>query len=231
MVKNELLKLIEEAFDRPRMYGIYQGVRKFKHGQLLKNVWFVNSIKNDANIACESDLEKKLCLHMEFEKKVVSYRPQPFKIKLQDFSYTPDFIVKLDSGLYSIREAKRLHEANSDFYQDRFTLIRAFCERHGVMFEVFTDEDLENSTLKRHEFLYHCLRGSKPSMTLIKNCYLALIRTGFQISTIRESHKLVESLGFNSNLVVHLIAKGFLESNICERLGSDSYVSLKGGMK
>lgn len=231
MVKNELLTLIDEAFERPRSFGIYQGVRKFKHGQLFKNVWFVNSIKNDANIACESDLEKKLCLHMEFENNVMSYRPQPFKIKLQGFSYTPDFIVKLDSGLYTIREAKRRHEANSDFYQHRFTVIREFCQSHGVMFEVFTDEDLESSTLKRHEFLYHCMRGSKPSMKLIQNCYRALLHAEFKITTISHAQKLVESLGFNANLIVHLIARGFLESNICEQLGNDSYVALKGVMK
>ncbi len=229
MVNNKLLALIYEAFKRPRTYGVYQGVRKFKHGQLCNNVWFTHSIKNNANIACESDLEKKLCLYMEFENEVEKYRPQPFKLSLDDFTYTPDFVVQLDSGLFEIREVKRRLEAESKHYKDRFFVIRKYCEQLGVSFRVFTEEELLTESLKSKSLIYHLLRGTSANDSQIETCYEALVDSQIQTTTLAHIQTLVVNLGFPPTHALHMVAKGYLECTITPALGINSKVVLGGG--
>jgi hypothetical protein len=229
MVTNELIRLIDEAYERPRHFGIYQGVRKFKHGQLFKNVWFCHSIKNQANIACESDLEKQLCMCMEFEEDVLTYRPQPFKMVFPGFSYTPDFIVLLKSGLYEIREAKRECEAKARLYQDRFDLVREHCLLQGVSFKVFTETNLHKASMRKRDFLYHLMRGTSATEQELEDCYKTLFRIQFKTAPFIELKELVKSLGFNPGLIIHLIARNLLISNLDFNTGNNAYVTFPGG--
>ena len=229
MVKNELKQLIEEAYARRRKFGIYQGVRKFTHGEMCKNVWFMHSIKNQANIACESDLEKQLCMSMEFEKNVQSYRPQPFKLKFDDFSYTPDFIVKCESGLYKIREAKRQSEAESSKYKEKFEEVTHYCAQHGVDFEIFTENDIHKSVLKTQSFLYHLMRGKTVNPKTVQACYQALQKHNIKTARLSEVRRFVESLGFESVVIIQLISRGLLTSNLAPHSLKNAYVSLVGG--
>ncbi|HEC75288.1 MAG TPA: hypothetical protein ENI26_13105 [Methylophaga aminisulfidivorans] len=229
MVKNELKQLIDEAYERPRRFGIYQGVRKFKHGEMFKNVWFMHSIKNRANIACESDLEKHLCMHMEFENAVESYRPQPFKLKFDDFSYTPDFLVKCKNGLYKIREAKRLAEAESSKYKEKFEVVTQYCNKHGVDFEIFTEADISKKVLITQNFVYHLMRGKPVSPADMEACYQALKKQDIKTAKLLDVRDFVESLGFDSIVIIQLIAQGILKSNIAPHSVKNAYVSMIGG--
>lgn len=229
MVKNELRQLIDEAYQRPRRFGIYQGVRKFKHGEMFKNVWFMHSIKNRANIACESNLKKHLCMHMEFENAVESYRPQPFKLKFNDFSYTPDFLVKCKTGLYKIREAKRLAEAESSEYKEKFEVVTQYCKEHGVDFELFTEADIPKKVLIKQNFLYHLMRGKPVCPDNKKACYQALKKQDIKTAKLSDVRHYVESLGFDPVVIIQLIAQGILESNIAPHFVKNAYVSMNGG--
>lgn len=229
MVKYELKQLINEAYRRQRRFGIYQGVRKFKHGEMFKNVWFMHSMKNRANIACESDLEKHLCMHMEFENAVESYRPQPFKLKFDDFSYTPDFLVKCKTGLYKIREAKRLAEAESSEYKEKFEVVTQYCNEHGVDFEIFTETDIPKKVLIKQSFLYHLMRGKPVNPANMKACYQALKKQDIKTAKLSDVRDYLESLGFDSYVIIQPIARGILESNIAPHFVKNAYVSLIGG--
>lgn len=228
MVKSELNNLIDEAFERRRRFGIYQGVRKFKHGEMFKNVWFTHSLKNQANIACESDLEKLLCMTMEFENAVKSYRPQPFKLKFDGFTYTPDFIVKLESGLYVIREAKRKAEAESSEYQEKFKVISHYCNSYGVEFEVFTESNINKSVQLKQNFLYHLMRGQQISAQDTEACFHILKNKNIKIALLNDVRDLIESLGFNAAALIRLIAIGLLHSNIEPRNVRHAYISVNG---
>lgn len=227
METNALKHQIDIAFERERLYGLQQGIRKFKHGEMYKNVWFVHSIKNNANIACESDIEKQLCMNMEFEEAIRRYRPQPFKLKFADFSYTPDFIVEFHNGLYAVREAKRRAEAESNHYKERFEIIRQYCEANGVSFEVFTDNDLSKTDSNNRDFLYHLIRGSAVDEQAIHDCLSFLHKSNIEPTPLSVVRKFVAEQGFNPDVITHLIVRGSLISNLSQETGMNAYVSLR----
>jgi hypothetical protein len=221
-MENNLIKQIQKAFSKEKEHGTYHGVRKFKHGQLLKNVWFVHSYKNNANIACESDIEKKLCLYTEFEPNVIAYRPQPLKMYVDDFAYTPDFVVKLKSGLYCIREAKRESEALSKHYKDRFKLISEYCKKFGVDFQVYTDVQLKQALTQSHELIYHFARGIKVSKQALDDCFQLLNQHSITKSTIGDLQEWVENTGFDKHILFPMILQGMLSLDYHSKIDTNS---------
>lgn len=75
--------------------------RNLKHSR-VKNLYKFPSQKNNSIFTVESTLEHNACFHLEYSFNVKSFAAQPegfyYDYNDKSLSYTPDFLVRLDSG-------------------------------------------------------------------------------------------------------------------------------------
>ena len=111
-----------------------------------KVVGFLPSVKNNRQVAWESQLEKKACLLFEFSPIVARYREQPITIGFPSGGcirkYTPDFELHLNTGQRIYVEVKPASKLADDELKTKFRAIDAFWQQHGCYFIVITDEEL-----------------------------------------------------------------------------------------
>jgi hypothetical protein len=123
------------------------------------------SVKNTRSISFESALEKDVFLSMEFDKTILSYEEQPFKVghsmNNKVIYYYPDCFIKYKPELTKkdlIVEVKTMAELNDVKKQDKlnrkFTAIKSFAEANGFDFKVVTDDDIRGQLLDNRKFLY-----------------------------------------------------------------------------
>lgn len=131
-----------------------------------KVVGFLPSVKNNRQVAWESQLEKKACLLFEFSPIVVSYREQPVTISFPSGGcirkYTPDFELKLNTGQLIYVEVKPVNKLSDHNLMDKLRDIDTFWQKHGCFFIVTTDEELNqparhsNLAFLRTYLSHHC---------------------------------------------------------------------------
>lgn len=131
-----------------------------------KVVGFMPSVKNNRQVAWESQLEKKACLLFEFSPIVVSYREQPITISFPSGGYirkyTPDFELQLNTGQYIYVEVKPASKLADDELRVKLCDIDTFWRQHGCYFIVITDDELNqpirqsNLSFLRPYLSYQC---------------------------------------------------------------------------
>jgi hypothetical protein len=159
MENQNLIELIEKAFDKKPEFGVLHGVRILRKGRPNKRIIKFFSRKNNAHIPCESRLEAARALQLEFDSNVTSYRSQPLRIFTPDTHYVPDFLIKRNDGLYEFNEVKPRAKLISDVVMQRLDSIAEYVRQFGV--ELYTvDETTLNKEPDRHnrEYLYRHVR-------------------------------------------------------------------------
>ena len=132
----------------------------------VKNIVRFPSVKSNGG---KSILESKYCLHLEFDKAVASYSPQPQTFRLNTpvgpVRYTPDFLVNYHSGLICYVEVKPLLQSLKSDYQNLFTCFRDYIETPNVKF-IHVDENMiyQKPLINNYEFLYKFLKRPEIDM-------------------------------------------------------------------
>ena len=96
----------------------------------VKNIYKFPAIKGGNKIiTLESGLEQQYCLHLEFDPRVIAYRPQPKTFEVHgengETKYTPDFQLQLFENRVCFVEVKPAHEAAKSEYQIKFDSFRS----------------------------------------------------------------------------------------------------------
>ena len=122
----------------------------------------------------ESILESKYCLHLEFDPKVKSYRPQPKTFIIasddQDIKYTPDFEVTYFSGEKVYIEVKPLEIAKSYYYQELFEYFELYLQDSNESFQVVDETYIfQEPLLSNFEKLYQFRKRASLDMGLLHN--------------------------------------------------------------
>ncbi|WP_169303169.1 TnsA endonuclease N-terminal domain-containing protein [Thalassotalea mangrovi] len=114
------------------------------------------SHKNGCHMWCETYLEEKHALTLEFDNSVRSYTSQPGSLLINGKRYTPDFLVDYHSGKAEWHEVKhsgvikRTPDFKKTFRLNRIGLLEAF----KIKLKLFTEEHLENFNIGVLKELY-----------------------------------------------------------------------------
>ncbi|MBM7070681.1 Tn7 transposase TnsA N-terminal domain-containing protein [Shewanella sp. 202IG2-18] len=100
----------------------------------------------------ESSLEADLCYHLEFDKNVLSYQPQPpkifFRYKNELHEYTADFLVNYRDGTIRYIEVKFNKDIERiDDFDERNAAIEMTLESKGFEFQVLTEDEIRRKPL------------------------------------------------------------------------------------
>lgn len=134
-------------------------VRKIKKSYISCTGYF-SSYKKQQHIAYESVLERDFYMLLEFNKDVLSYHEQPFRIYYDLFGkqtrYTPDVLVTYNDGSQKVFEIKYQKEIDTvEGLKEKLSLLESVIpEQKSIPFEVFTDQGIERIYLDNAQFLY-----------------------------------------------------------------------------
>jgi len=123
-------------------------------------VGYFKSYKNNNQLAFESILERDFFTILEFDKNVVAYKEQPFTLRYKlnsvNTKYTPDVLVDYEDGSQKVFEVKYQDEinANTELQDKLANLKNEIKKQKNLVFEIFTDEDLNDIYLNNCMFLY-----------------------------------------------------------------------------
>ncbi len=140
-------------------YNIGMSIRKIKKSYISSTGYF-KSYKNNKQIAFESILERDFYMMLEYDNDVDSYSEQPFRLYYELFGkrtrYTPDTLVKYNSGSEKIFEVKYQKDILADIdLQAKLKILKdVIPEQKSLPFEVFTDEHINDTYLKNAKFIY-----------------------------------------------------------------------------
>jgi len=116
--------------------------RKIKNVGSRKNIGTFPSLKLNRLVWWESLIERDFLYLLEFDKTVLSYQEQPFRIGYtfegKRHSYTPDLFVQR-SNKQQIVEVKPAKKFLDEGFIKFCRIISAVCEEHGYEFVVVTD--------------------------------------------------------------------------------------------
>jgi hypothetical protein len=100
-------------------------------------------LKHKQLVIYRSQVELDYAYLLEHDSLVISYKPQPFKIRYmldgKFRRYTPDFLVEM-VGKRLVVEVKPKGKAEREDFQALFHVIYQICRREGYEFIVATDE-------------------------------------------------------------------------------------------
>lgn len=121
---------------------------------------FFPSIKNGRSMGFESLLEKWLFLSLEFDDSVKKYLEQPitleYKLKNRKYPYHPDCLIEYYDGSKRLIEAKYTtdFEEFAEELERKFNVAREYADKNGMVFDVFTENDITEIELSNFIFLY-----------------------------------------------------------------------------
>lgn len=202
-------------------------VRTPKNTGTLKNIGKFPSLKNKSTVWFESHLERDFIYLTEFDKNVIKYQEQPFKVKYllngKIRQYTPDFLIKRQDKK-EIVEVKPQHKIENEEFIKFSTQIKAFLAGEGYEYLVVTDltirrqPRLANTKLfwryaripitTRTEVLIQELLGDLSSISFSELC-LFLSRSGEQ-----------------KELIYALLFHGYLLTDIEKPITGESLISI-----
>jgi hypothetical protein len=134
-------------------------VRKIGRGRPGVHIIQFPSEKNQCVIPVEGRLEADMCLLLEFDPSIRSYRSQPLTVRLEDehgfFNHTPDFEVQPTEGPAYLLEVKPHARASQAFRARRIEVAR----------QHFLGMDLDYALRTEHHIRI------EPRITILRNLY------------------------------------------------------------
>lgn len=195
-----------------------------KNTGTLKNIGKFPSLKNKSTIWFESHLERDFIYLIEFDKSVVRYQEQPFKIKYflngKQLLYTPDFFVERQDKKQVVEIKPQSKAEKSEFVHFSKVITNHLAEKDYEYF-VITDSTirlqprLSNIQLlwryarfpinTKHKILLHELFGESLQFSFLEVCSF--------LSQAKEQKELVYALLFHGYLVTD-IEKPITENSV-----------------
>ena len=193
----------------------------------LKNIGKFPSLKNRATVWFESHLERDFIYLIEFDKNVIKYQEQPFKIKYyldgKRHFYTPDFFVERREKKQVI-EIKPQFKTEDEEFIDFSNQMKSFFAREDYEFLVITDLTIRlQPRLSNIKLLW---RYSRLPITTKQQI---LIHELFGNSSSISFSEISSSLGQTNQpkeLVYALIFHGYLMTDLEQQLTEKSIISV-----
>jgi len=141
------------------LYNSNMSIRKIKKSYLSCTGYFA-SYKNNNQIAFESVMERDLFMILEFDDNVLKYEEQPIRVYYpynnKTRRYTPDVLITYKDNSQKLIEVKYASEltTNKNLAEKISILKMYFLKEHSLIFELFTDEDIDTQYLDNLKFLY-----------------------------------------------------------------------------
>ncbi|MBD3667736.1 MAG: TnsA endonuclease N-terminal domain-containing protein [Kangiella sp.] len=204
-----MLQELKELFNRESYTpGHWQGHRKLTKGKKSKRITMFASRKNGFSMPCESSLEKNYCYHLEFDDAIKEYRTQGIQFEIEDFKYTPDFILLTRLTTFEIVEIKPGSELENPEVSLRLSKVKDYFSSVGMPFSIVTDEVTEQQPeLDNYKYVYRAAQlPFKPSL---QERALNLIRK-LDSLTVIEIRQVLELGGLPPSLLEFLIVNGKL---------------------
>jgi hypothetical protein len=190
-----------------------------------KVVGFLPSVKNNRQVAWESQLEKKACLLFEFSPIVVSYREQPVTISLSNDGrirkYTPDFELRLTTGQRVYVEVKPSGKLANVELKTKLRNIDTYWKQHGCYFIVITDEELNQPARQSNLSFLRSYLSHPCSVDLIEQSRSWLSR--------RQAVTLLDLAEFTGSLscAYSLLAQGHIRFDLDLPIELDSLLTIQ----
>ncbi len=222
---------LESLLNKESLKGVLQGNRKLWKGVTGKRIVFFPSIKNNAQMPCESRLEAANCIDLEFNNEVRSYRTQPFTIKLnKKDTYTPDTLHIDHLGSLTVREVKFSGALQCNELRIRLAKINSIFLKHGISFVVLTEKQLQTSPhVENRKFLYRCSHLHFHDFQLNQACeLLPSSPSNYTLGLFRSDCK---KLGLEPLIADKLLFTGMALYKQEKKLNSNSLVWRSGGLK
>lgn len=201
--------------------------RKITNSGTLKNIGKFPSIKNEKLVWFESHLERDFIYLIEFDKSIIRYREQPFKVEYlldgKKRNYFPDFLVERE-GRKQVIEIKPQSKTEKDEFVHFSRVMKNRLTELGYEYLVITDSTirlqpkLSNIQLlwryarypvnTKHKILLYELFSNSASFSLAQVCVF--------LTQAKESIELIYALLFH----------GYLLTNIEKPITSNSIVTM-----
>lgn len=134
----------------------------FRPGFRTHNVGYFASRINQALVTFESSLEKHACTVFESYPEVVSYRTQPYGVRLyfHDKFRTvyPDFELVLNDGL-ALVDIRYEDNTHSPKFEARCTALNQYAQQRGIRYTVLTEKELMTHRKNNSRFLLSFCKG------------------------------------------------------------------------
>ncbi len=145
----------------------------------VKNINKFSSRKCNRIMQVESCLEYDACFHFEFANQVTAFKEQPLGFKYECngklHSYTPDFLVRMNTGEEIFYEVKPYNKTLSNEFQVTFSAIQSASLDLGKKLELITDKQIRQAPLLNNLKLLHRYQRIENHLNQFQNQLLKLI--------------------------------------------------------
>lgn len=201
--------------------------RKITNTGTLKNIGKFPSLKNKSTVWFESHLERDFIYLIEYEKDVIQYREQPFKVRYllngKQHYYTPDFLIERGSKkqIVEIKPQSKIEKEDFIHFSKNMKKLLA---GEGYEYLVITDSTIRLqprlSNIKLF-WRYSRIPISAEHQILIYKIFEKLSLVSFaQLSSIFSQSK------YQKEIIYTLIFHGFLRIDIEKPVNKESVISI-----
>lgn len=202
--------------------------RKITNTGTLKNIGKFPSLKNKSTIWFESHLERDFIYLIEYEKDVIQYREQPFKVRYllnnKQHHYTPDFLIERGNKkqIVEIKPQSKIEKEEFVYFSKHMKELLA---GEGYEYLVITDSTIRLqprlSNIKLF-WRYSRIPISAEHQILIYRIFDKLSLVSFaQLSSILSQSKC------QKEIIYTLIFHGFLQVDIEKPVNEESVISIR----
>jgi hypothetical protein len=201
--------------------------RKITNTGTLKNIGKFPSIKNGKMVCFESHLERDFIYLTEFDKDVIQYREQPFKVQYlldgKRLNYFPDFLLERKSKKQVI-EVKPQVKVEKDEFAHFSKIMMNHLAKEGYEYLVITDSTIRlQPRLSNIQLIWRYARF--PINTKHKILLQELFARSLQLSFL-EVCSFLNQAKEQKELVYALLFHGYLVTDIEKPITANSVLSL-----
>lgn len=203
--------------------------RTLGRGRPGKQIVHFPSLKNEGVIVCESRLEADFCLWLEYDRDVVSYRPQPETVSLivddKAYRYTPDVLAISFTGVEKIWEVKPHGVYRWPAYLRKMIVAEEYFAAQGRDFELVTDSVIRcQPSLRNLRWLYAQAHAIDPRA--IPHLWDSLQGLTGPVTLGR---LLNQAVPVSVRAIAHAVFQGQLAINLGEVWGPHSVLTIQEG--
>lgn len=202
-------------------------VRKPKNSGTLKNIGKFPSLKNKKIVWFESLLERDFIYLIEFDKQIIRYEEQPFKIKYKlnqkSHSYTPDFLIERQNKKQIIEVKPQIKTEKEEFIVFSSSMKKLLASE-GYEYLVVTDSTIRlQPKLSNIKLLWYYARIpiSTRLKVLVHDFFYNTQQTVFSEFCLFLTHSKEQK-----ELIYTFLFHGYLLIDISKPITNDSVISM-----
>ncbi len=174
---------------------------------------------------CESSLEKNFCYHLELNEDTKEYRTQGLQFEIEDFKYTPDFILLTHLNTFKIVEIKPKENLKSKELTFRLSRVKAYFEQKNIAFEIVTDEFTNRQPLLSN--LIYVYRAAKLPFTKDESQKALELISNLKSLSFEKIRETLHTNELPLLIVEQLVIQGELKVDFNQPISSKTEVFLK----